>query len=163
MKNYKQPNRYIDHKRKTTRVRAGFLDLPKPEVPARTGEDWCPKEDGKLLSRIFAAPELYARLDKEKNNSALVKEFRRSYDSIDSRIRKLAIRYRQEDVVGYQPCDYDGTGMLDRSSVRWNGVDRRLANLAFGKAGRKSGANCVEWLARILGRSVEEVRGRLEA
>lgn len=160
MKNYKRPNRYGSHKNKM-KVCGGFFNLPKRTPPSRTSELWSPKEDGKLLSRIYTSPTLYVRLSADKNNSLLVKEFHRSYDSIDSRIRKLAIRYKQEDAIGYQPCDYDGTGMLDRSGTRWNGIDRRLIKLALGKAGRKNGANCAEWIARLTGRTVEEITERI--
>jgi hypothetical protein len=155
-KNYRKPNRYIQHQKKKEPSRGLLGDAAIPDVPKRTKLPWTLETDRELLEMVLEDPSILRRFDVLGDRSPLALHFGRSKHSVGSRLRKLAIRYRQEDVDGYQPCDYLCRDR-SRTGLKWNYSDRYLMELAAGAAGKEKGADNAEWLANVLSRSVEDV------
>lgn len=146
-KKYHEPYRYDPRSKINTEKRRLS---EKRQSLERDGLDWENAEHIRVLDGWLVHGWFYTSPD--LSVTTFQSELLRSYDAVFTMLRKLAINYN--GVLGA----LDNTGRIVRRGLPFTDRDAYLIHLATGPAGRKYGGCRIELIAKLLRRSVSEVR-----
>jgi hypothetical protein len=121
---------------------------------ANDGKPWI-QQDYDLLMECFLVRELGKY--RPDGKSSIMSILQRSLDSIETRLRKIGIRYKEVKNWVSNPAN-----RTDNSRLAFSDRDLFLLSHMLGERGRKEGACDPPYIAMVLGRSVENVKKWLD-